>query len=170
MNYIQHFVQVRSFETLRIWLKQRNFKIFLSAVSFHVHTVASLSLSAQYHLTFSFECQTVSLDPDQALSFVRPDLGPNCLKRLSAKVKTQADINMLNPFHTMSLKQAVSQKVTKTNDWVIYRMKQRISRRSGKIHTEGNKLHLNLLVFEMEIDSIINESTFLKSFMLIIPS
>ena len=29
------------------------------------------------------ECQTV-LDPDQALQFVGPDLGPNCLPRLSA--------------------------------------------------------------------------------------
>ena len=26
-----------------------------------------------------------SLDPDQACRFVRPDLGPNCLKRLSAE-------------------------------------------------------------------------------------
>ena len=26
-----------------------------------------------------------SLDPDQAGHFVRPDLGPNCLQRLSAK-------------------------------------------------------------------------------------
>ena len=25
-----------------------------------------------------------SLDPDQTQHFVRPDLGPNCLKRLSA--------------------------------------------------------------------------------------
>ena len=25
-----------------------------------------------------------SLDPDQDLNFVRPDLGPNCLQRLSA--------------------------------------------------------------------------------------
>ena len=69
------------------------------------------------------------LDPDQALRFVRSDLGPNCLQMLSAKAKTQADINLNG------------QKVTKTNDWVIYRMKQRISRRSRKIHTKRNKLH-----------------------------
>ena len=29
------------------------------------------------------ECQTL-LDPDQAQRFVEPDLGPNCLQRLSA--------------------------------------------------------------------------------------
>ena len=27
-----------------------------------------------------------SLDPDQAKHFVRPDLGPNCLQRLSAAI------------------------------------------------------------------------------------
>ena len=29
-----------------------------------------------------------SLDPDQARCFVRPDLGPNCLERLSANHKS----------------------------------------------------------------------------------
>ena len=31
-----------------------------------------------------------SLDPDQARHFVRPDLGPNCLQRLSADAKVAA--------------------------------------------------------------------------------
>ena len=30
-----------------------------------------------------------SLDPDQARHFVRPDLGPNCLQRLSADIKSR---------------------------------------------------------------------------------
>ena len=40
-----------------------------------------------------------SLDPDQARHFIRPDLGPNCLQRLSAddtrsqKVKTEISLS-----------------------------------------------------------------------------
>ena len=34
-----------------------------------------------------------SLDPDQALRFVRPDLGPNCLPRLSADNTGRQSIN-----------------------------------------------------------------------------
>ena len=30
-----------------------------------------------------------SLDPDQARHFVRPDLGPNCLQRLSADIASK---------------------------------------------------------------------------------
>ena len=33
---------------------------------------------------FEKKFQEYSLDPDQAGHFVRPDLGPNCLQRLSA--------------------------------------------------------------------------------------
>ena len=35
-----------------------------------------------------------SLDPDQARRFVRPDLGPNCLQRLSADDTSRQIVNM----------------------------------------------------------------------------
>ena len=59
------------------------------------------------------QCQTVwiqirpmsnSLDPDQAYNFVRPDLGPNCLQRLSAddtnrqRVKINLFLTNLNSY------------------------------------------------------------------------
>ena len=37
-----------------------------------------------------------SLDPDQALHYVRPDLGPNCLQRLSADDTGNKDLLYLN--------------------------------------------------------------------------
>ena len=36
------------------------------------------------------------LDPDQALHFVGPDLGPNCLRRLSADDKVAASWQITN--------------------------------------------------------------------------
>ena len=35
------------------------------------------------------ECQTICLDPDQDQHFVGPDLGPNCLQRLTAGDKSE---------------------------------------------------------------------------------
>ena len=52
-----------------------------------------------------------SLDPDQARQFVGPDLGPNCLPRLSAddtgiqRVKVQPDLRLLPsilPTHSLT--------------------------------------------------------------------
>ena len=50
-----------------------------------------------------------SLDPDQARHFVRPDLGPNCLQRLSADNKSPLAGKELN----------TKQRVTKTLAKVI---------------------------------------------------
>ena len=38
--------------------------------------------------------QSVSLDPDQAQHFVRPDLGINCLQRLSADNTSMQRVNI----------------------------------------------------------------------------
>ena len=47
-----------------------------------------------------------SLDPDQARHFVRPDLGPNCLQRLSADIagKELNAIQLVNTCTTFWLK------------------------------------------------------------------
>ena len=47
-----------------------------------------LLLSSAGFLKNFFQCQTV-VDPDQDRSFVGPDLGPNCLQRLSADDKSR---------------------------------------------------------------------------------
>ena len=48
-----------------------------------------------------------SLDPDQARRFVGPDLGPNCLPRLSADVTGKQRVN-LSSFHPLYLKTLAS--------------------------------------------------------------
>ena len=40
---------------------------------------------------FEISSESNSLDPDQARRFVGPDLGPNCLQRLSADDKNWAE-------------------------------------------------------------------------------
>ena len=35
------------------------------------------------------------LDPDQTQRYVRPDLGPNCLQRLSAAVSSRQRVNSI---------------------------------------------------------------------------
>ena len=42
-----------------------------------------------------------SLDPDQAPRFVRPDLGPNCLPRLSADDTGRQRVQLLAPILTV---------------------------------------------------------------------
>ena len=46
-----------------------------------------------------------SLDPDQARHFVGPDLGPNCLHRLSADGTSRQRV------HTLELRHEISNKV-----------------------------------------------------------
>ena len=55
-----------------------NFSCFLSSADFFQNLLFRKIL-----LGISSECQR-GKDPDHALHFVEPDLGPNCLQRLSA--------------------------------------------------------------------------------------
>ena len=64
-----------------------NFKPIAYRVIFHAHFCRLLILFKINFFAKSFK-YTIrvfnSLDPDQARLFVGPDLGPNCLQRLSA--------------------------------------------------------------------------------------
>ena len=57
-----------------------------------------------------------SLDPDQARRFVGPDLGPNCLPRLTADVTGRQRVNKSmvnfsgNHFHQTSLLQSMCRR------------------------------------------------------------
>ena len=66
-----------------------------------LHTLLVKSITVQYFTLWMLDFfNTIrvsnSLDPDQARHFVGPDLGPNCLQRLSADNKSrpwQAELN-----------------------------------------------------------------------------
>ena len=62
-----------------------DFRILLFFYSFTLyHCVIFYSLDAGFF--FNAIGVSKSLDPDQARHFVGPDLGPNCLQRLSADI------------------------------------------------------------------------------------
>ena len=48
-----------------------------------------------------------SLDPDQARHFVGPDLGPNCLQRLSAD-GTNVDCSLIGPVKQKKKKKKIA--------------------------------------------------------------
>ena len=47
--------------------------------------------------------QSTSFDPDQTQNFVRPDLGPNCLHRLSADNTISAELISEKYYYTIGL-------------------------------------------------------------------
>ena len=63
-------------------------------LEFHILLLLFLHTSLLCHIYFTLWMQdffntiqvSTSLDPDQAEHFVGPDLGPNCLQRLSADI------------------------------------------------------------------------------------
>ena len=61
-----------------------DFQILLSLSFTHFYCAIFYSLDAGF---FQYHPGEKSLDPDQAQHFVGPDLGPNCLQRLSADNK-----------------------------------------------------------------------------------
>ena len=72
-----------------------NFEGFFCHLQIFVHNKVSTKNSFRYAIRVSN-----SLDPDQARQFVGPDLGPNCLQKLSAnktsrqRVKAPAKVQL----------------------------------------------------------------------------
>ena len=70
--------------------------VFRSAFGFSniAFIIPSHFITVPYFTLWMLDCFSTirvanSLDPDQARHFVRPDLGPNCLQRLSADNKSR---------------------------------------------------------------------------------
>ena len=60
----------------------------LGNCSFFITSADFLKIESFFPYMIAF-CVSSSWDPDQARHFIGPDLGPNCLQRLSADNKSQ---------------------------------------------------------------------------------
>ena len=75
-----HLFLYLNLKNLNLCLLGKFFMPLLSSAEFFQNQIFGNILSG-----IPSECHLHSLDPDQAQCFVEPDLGPNCLQRLSAE-------------------------------------------------------------------------------------